>query len=70
MVAAKRVGCSIVRADRTARRGCSRPRIGVYQGATLIGRREVSVFITFGRSVPTNQQLRRANAELRRARFG
>jgi hypothetical protein len=44
-------------------------RIGVYQGATLIGRREVSVFIVFGRPVPTNRQLRRANAELRRARF-
>ena len=45
-------------------------RIGVYQGATLIGRREVSVFVVFGRAAPTNRQLRRANAELRRARFG
>ena len=44
-------------------------RIGVYQGATLIGRQEVSVFIVFGRPVPTNRQLKRANAELRRARF-
>jgi hypothetical protein len=44
-------------------------RIGVYQGATLIGRREVSVFIVFGRAAPTNRQLKRANAELRRARF-
>jgi hypothetical protein len=45
-------------------------RIGVYQGAILIGKREVSVFIVFGGAVPTNRQLRRANAELRRARFG
>jgi len=45
-------------------------RIGVYQGATLVGRREVSVFIVFGRAVATNRQLQRANAELRRARFG
>jgi hypothetical protein len=44
-------------------------RIGVYQGATLVGRREVSVFIVFGRAVPTDRQLKQANAELRRARF-
>jgi hypothetical protein len=45
-------------------------RIGVYQGATLVGRREVSVFIAFGRPVPTDRQLRRVNAELRRSRIG
>jgi hypothetical protein len=44
--------------------------IGVYQGTTLVGRREVSVFIVFGRAVPTDRQLKRANAELRRLRFG
>ena len=44
-------------------------RIGVYQGATLVGRREVSVFIVFGRPVPTGKQLKRVNAELRRARI-
>jgi hypothetical protein len=44
-------------------------RIGVYEGATLIGGREVSVFIVFGRAAPTNRQLKRANAELRRVRF-
>jgi hypothetical protein len=41
------------------------PRIGDYQGATLIGRPEVSVFVVFGRAVPTRRQLTRANAELR-----
>ena len=45
-------------------------RIGVYQGNTRIGGREVFVFIVFGRAVPTNRQLNRANAELRRARLG
>ena len=45
-------------------------RIGVYQGATLVGSREVFVFIVFGRAVPTDRQLRRVNAELQRARFG
>ena len=45
-------------------------RIGVYQGETRVGRREVSVFIVFGRAVPTNRQLNRVNAELRRARLG
>jgi hypothetical protein len=44
-------------------------RIGVSQAATLIGRREVSVFIVFGRAAPTSRQLKRANAELRRVRF-
>jgi len=44
-------------------------RIGVYQGATLVGRREVSVFVVFGRAVPTNRQLARANAELGRVHF-
>ena len=45
-------------------------RIGVYQGSTLIGSREVFVFIVFGRAVPTNRQLKRVNAELRRSRIG
>ena len=44
-------------------------KIGVYQGATRFGHREVSVFIVFGRAAPTNRQLERANAELRRVRF-
>jgi hypothetical protein len=44
-------------------------RIGVFQGATLVGRREVSVFVVFGRPAPTDRQLGRANAELRRVRF-
>jgi len=43
-------------------------RIGVYQGSSRIGAREVSVFVLFGRGAPTKRQLRRANAELRRAR--
>jgi hypothetical protein len=43
--------------------------IGVYQGVTRIGTREVFVFIVFGRAVPTNHQLNRADAELARARF-
>ncbi len=45
-------------------------RIGAYQGATLVGKREVSVFIAFGRAVPTDRQLKRVNAELRRSRIG
>jgi len=45
-------------------------RVGAYQGSTLAGRREVSVFVLFGRSRPTTLQLRRANTELRRARLG
>jgi hypothetical protein len=45
-------------------------RIGVYQAATLINRREVSLFVWFGRSRPTVSQVSRANAELRHARLG
>jgi hypothetical protein len=61
---------------RVVRRAVVRPfeglpaRIGVYQGATLVGGREVFVFIVFGRAVPTARQLKRVNAELWRARFG
>jgi hypothetical protein len=45
-------------------------RIGVYQCQTRIGKREVFVFITFGRAAPTKRQLNRVNAELQRARLG
>jgi hypothetical protein len=45
-------------------------RIGVYQGQTRVGTREVFVFIIFGRAVPTRRQLSRVNAELQRARLG
>jgi hypothetical protein len=45
-------------------------RIGVYQGSTLVGSREVFVLVVFGRAVPTERQLRRVNAELRRSRIG
>jgi hypothetical protein len=45
-------------------------RIGVYQGQTRVGTREVFVFVVFGRGVPTSRQLKRANAELQRARLG
>jgi len=45
-------------------------RIGVYQAASLVKKREVSLFVWFGRSRPTVSQVRRANAELRRARLG
>jgi hypothetical protein len=44
-------------------------RIGVYQGITRVGTREVGVFVFFGRGRPTDRQLSRANAELRRARL-
>jgi hypothetical protein len=44
-------------------------RIGTYQGRARLGKREVSLFVIFGRSAPTDRQLARANAELRRARF-
>jgi hypothetical protein len=44
-------------------------RVGVYQGTTRVGARDVSVFVIFGRSRPSDQQLRRADAELRRARL-
>jgi len=45
-------------------------RIGVYQASSLIDRREISLFVWFGRSRPTARQLSRANSELRRARLG
>jgi len=45
-------------------------RIGAYQAASLVSRREVSLFVWFGRSRPTVSQVSRANAELRHARLG
>ena len=45
-------------------------RIGVYQASSLIERREISLFVWFGRSRPTARQLSRANSQLRRARLG
>jgi hypothetical protein len=45
-------------------------RIGVYQAASLIKEREVSLFVWFGRSRPTVSQVSGANAELRHARLG
>jgi hypothetical protein len=45
-------------------------RVGVYQSSTRVGAREVFVFIVFGRARPTDRQLKRTNAELRRARLG
>jgi hypothetical protein len=45
-------------------------RIGVYQGSTRVGAREVFVFIFLGRARPTDRQLNRTNAELRGARLG
>jgi hypothetical protein len=44
-------------------------RIGVYQGSTRVGEREVFVFVFFGRGKPTMGQLDRANTELRHARL-
>ena len=44
-------------------------RIGGYQGSTRVGTREVFVKVYFGRPHPTDRQLRRTNAELRRARI-
>jgi len=41
--------------------------ISVYQGQTRVGPRQVFVFAVFGRALPTQRQLDRANAELRRA---
>jgi len=43
--------------------------VGVSQGSTLAHGREVSFCVWFGRSRPTQEQLDRANAELRRTRF-
>jgi hypothetical protein len=45
-------------------------RIGVYQAASLIRKREVSLFVWFGRSRPTVSQVSKANTELRHARLG
>jgi hypothetical protein len=45
-------------------------RIGVYLCQTPVGTREVSVFVVFGRAIPTTRQLHLGNAELRRARLG
>jgi hypothetical protein len=45
-------------------------RIGVYQGQTRVGMREVFVFVVFGRAVPTARQLNRANVELQRSHLG
>jgi hypothetical protein len=42
-------------------------RIGVYQASTLVGTHEVSLFVWFGRSRPTVNQINRANIELRHA---
>ena len=44
-------------------------RIGAYQASTLVGTREVSLFVWFGRGRPTVGQLSRANIELRHARL-
>jgi hypothetical protein len=45
-------------------------RIGVYQASTCVGSREIFLFVYFGRSKPTADQLRAANAELRRSSLG
>jgi hypothetical protein len=45
-------------------------RIGTFQARARVGKREVSIFIAFGRARPTERQISRANAELRRVRFG
>jgi hypothetical protein len=44
-------------------------RISVFQGSTLVGRREVTVMLFFGQARPTARQIRRANSELRRSRL-
>jgi hypothetical protein len=44
-------------------------RISTYQGHTRLGRRDVDLFVVFGRPRPTDRQLKRANAELHRMRF-
>ena len=60
---------------RATRRAVSSPfeglpaRIGAFQCQTRVGTREVSIFIVFGRAVPTQRQLNRVNAELLRARL-
>jgi hypothetical protein len=45
-------------------------RIGVYQGATLVGRREVSLIVFFGQARPTIRQVGRANTQLRHSHLG
>ena len=45
-------------------------RLGVYLCQASLGTRELSLFIVFGRAVPTTHQLQRTNAELRRLRIG
>jgi hypothetical protein len=45
-------------------------RIGVYQASTVVGPREVSLFVWFGRGRPTVGQINRANIELRHTRLG
>jgi hypothetical protein len=45
-------------------------RIGVYQGSTRVGEREIFVFAFFGRGKPTTRQLDRVNAQLHHAQLG
>lgn len=45
-------------------------RIGVYQGSTRVGARQIFVFVFFGRGKPSAGQLDRANTELRTGRLG
>jgi hypothetical protein len=45
-------------------------RSGVYQTSTLLGEREVTLFVWFGRRKPTARQLNRANTELRHTQLG
>jgi hypothetical protein len=45
-------------------------RIGVYQGATLVGQREVSLIVFFGQARPTIRQVGRANTQLLHSRLG
>lgn len=44
-------------------------RIGVYQGSTRVGGRQIFVFVFFGRGTPTARQLGRATTELSHARL-
>jgi hypothetical protein len=45
-------------------------RIDVYQASSLLGTREVSLFVWFGRGTPTIGETNRANIELRSAHLG
>ena len=45
-------------------------RVGIYQGSTLAGRREVSLIVFFGQAGPTTGQIARANTQLRHSRVG